>query len=105
MKEITVEELKKKKDAGESFILLDVREPHEYFMADLDGTTRIPLGDLQDKYEELNKSDEIVVMCRSGARSAKATQFLNGQGYKGAANLKGGILAWSKNIDPSIPEY
>jgi rhodanese-related sulfurtransferase len=105
MKEITVEELKKKKDIDENFVLLDVREPHEYYMSDIEGTTRIPLGDLNSKLDELNKNDQIIVLCRSGSRSAKATGLLTENGFSDAANLKGGINEWAKKIDPSLPEY
>lgn len=105
MNEITVTDLKEKKEQDKPFVLLDVREPHEYYIADLPDTTRIPLGDLEGRADELNKEDEIVVMCRSGARSANATNLLTGKGFNNVSNLKGGILAWSREIDPSVPEY
>lgn len=105
MKEVTVTELKEKRDNDDSFVLLDVREPHEYYIADIPDTTRIPLGHLGNRLDELNKEKEIIVMCRSGQRSANATQILDQNGFQNAANLKGGILAWSKEIDPSVPEY
>ncbi len=104
--EITVHELKVRLDAGEDFILLDVREPREYEIANLGGTL-IPLGQLANRLEELAdyKNKSIVVHCRSGARSANAVSFMRAQGFNEAVNLKGGTLAWSREIDPSLPTY
>ena len=79
MKETTVQELKKKKDSNDDFTLLDVREPHEYQISNIDGKL-IPLDDLPGKLDELDKEKEIVVMCRSGARSAQAVQLLEKKG-------------------------
>lgn len=95
MKEITVQELKKKMDQGESFHLIDVREPHEYEEANI-GAQLIPLGDLPDHIEKLKKwqNEEIIMMCRSGQRSGRAQQLLLDAGFEDVANLTGGILAW-----------
>ncbi|MEP1152592.1 MAG: rhodanese-like domain-containing protein [Balneola sp.] len=103
MKEITVQELKDKKESGEDFFLLDVREGFEYMVSNLDGT-HIPLGDLQTRLTEIEdkKDNEVVVMCRSGNRSGKAIDFLEQEGFSNIYNLKGGITAWSKEIDPSM---
>ncbi len=103
--EITVTELKSKLDAGEPLFVLDVREPHEYDICRLDGTTLIPLGQLPSRVNELNSADDIVVHCKSGMRSAKAVNFLQQAGFRKVKNLKGGILAWSDQIDPSVPKY
>jgi sulfur-carrier protein adenylyltransferase/sulfurtransferase len=103
--EITVTELKAKLDAGDNLFVLDVREPHEYDIARLEGTTLIPLGQLPSRVNELNSADDIVVHCRSGVRSAKAVGFLQKAGFQKVKNLKGGILAWSDQIDPSVPKY
>ncbi len=103
--EITVTELKSKLDAGEPLFVLDVREPHEYDICRLDGTTLIPLGQLPNRVNELNSADDIVVHCKSGMRSAKAVNFLRQAGFRKVKNLKGGILAWSDQIDPSVPKY
>jgi len=103
--EITVTELKAKLDAGDNLFVLDVREPHEYDIARLEGTTLIPLGQLPSRVNELNTADDIVVHCRSGVRSAKAVGFLQKAGFQKVKNLKGGILAWSDQIDPSVPKY
>lgn len=104
MKETTVEELKKKMDQEEDFILLDVREPYEYQISNIDGKL-IPQDDLPDRLDELDKSKEIVVMCRSGARSAKACNFLKKNGFNNVSNLKGGVNAWAREIDNSLPVY
>lgn len=104
MKEITVQELKEKKEAGEDFFLLDVREGWEYEVSNIEGV-HIPLGELPDRVGELEdqRHAEFVVMCRSGGRSGRATEFLTAQGFTNVHNLKGGITAWSKEIDPSMP--
>lgn len=104
MKEITVEELKNKKEAGHDFFLLDVREDFEYQVSNLNGE-HIPLGDLPSRVDEIknHKDAEVVVMCRSGGRSGKAVEFLEGEGFSNVHNLKGGITAWSNEIDPSMP--
>jgi sulfur-carrier protein adenylyltransferase/sulfurtransferase len=102
--EITVEEFKRRLDAGEDIYVLDVREPHEYQICNLQGHL-IPLGDLPKRIHELDSSREIVVHCKMGGRSAKAVDFLRQSGFKRASNLAGGILAWSDKIDPSVPKY
>ncbi len=103
--EITPTELKAKLDAGESIFVLDVREPHEYDICRIEGTTLIPLGQLPSRVNELNSADDIVIHCKSGMRSAKATDFLMKAGFRKVKNLKGGILAWSDQVDPSVPKY
>jgi len=102
--EIQVEDLKRHIDANDNIFLLDVREPHEYQICNLGGYL-IPLGDLPKRIHELDSSREIVVHCRSGARSAKAVEFLRQAGFRRSSNLAGGILAWSDRIDPSVPRY
>jgi adenylyltransferase/sulfurtransferase len=102
--EIPVEELKRRLDAGEDIFVLDVREPHEFQICNIHGHL-IPLGDLPKRVHELDSSREIVVHCKSGARSAKAVDFLRQSGFKRASNLTGGILAWADRIDPSLPKY
>lgn len=104
--EITVQELKALLDDGSTPFILDVREEKEYAIANLNGKL-IPLQELPMRMEELeDKKDEmIVVYCRSGARSARAVQYLNAMGFSEAKNLKGGVLAWSRDIDPSMPTY
>jgi molybdopterin/thiamine biosynthesis adenylyltransferase/rhodanese-related sulfurtransferase len=102
--EITVEELKRRLDAKDDLFILDVREPHEYQICNLDGYL-IPLNDLPKRVHELDPSKDLVVHCRSGVRSAKAVEFLQKAGYTKAKNLAGGILAWADRIDPKVPKY
>jgi molybdopterin/thiamine biosynthesis adenylyltransferase/rhodanese-related sulfurtransferase len=102
--EISVEELKRRLDAKEDIYILDVREPHEYQICNLNGHL-IPLNDLPKRVSELDPSKEMVVHCRSGARSARAVGFLRQAGFAKASNLAGGILAWADRVDPKIPKY
>jgi adenylyltransferase/sulfurtransferase len=103
--EIDVKELKRKMDAKEDFYLLDVREPNEFKIGRIPGSTLIPLGEVPQRYQEIPKDKEIVVHCKMGGRSAKAAGFLRQQGFKSVKNLKGGILDWADKIDPSVPKY
>jgi sulfur-carrier protein adenylyltransferase/sulfurtransferase len=102
--EITAKELKARLDRGDDLYILDVREPHEYQICNLGGHL-IPLGDLPNRVSELDSSREIVAHCRSGKRSAEAAEFLRKAGFKKLLNLKGGILAWSDEVDPTVPKY
>jgi sulfur-carrier protein adenylyltransferase/sulfurtransferase len=102
--EMQVEELKRRLDAGEDLFVLDVREPHEYQICNINGHL-IPLGDLPNRVHELDSSREIVAHCRSGVRSAKAVTFLQQAGFKKVHNLAGGILAWADRVDPRMPKY
>jgi adenylyltransferase/sulfurtransferase len=98
-------EVKAKLDRGDRFVLIDVREPHEYQICNIPGAKLIPLGDLPKRVSELNSADEIVAHCKSGMRSAKAVDFLKQAGFRKVRNMKGGILAWSDKVDPSVPKY
>lgn len=102
--EMQPEELKRRLDAGEQLFILDVREPHEYQIANLGGHL-IPLNDLPKRLHELDPNREIVAHCKAGGRSAKAVEFLRQQGFKHVHNLAGGILGWSEKVDPSVPKY
>jgi sulfur-carrier protein adenylyltransferase/sulfurtransferase len=102
--EITPRELKARLDRGEDIYVLDVREPHEYQICNIGGHL-IPLGDLSRRVNELDSSQEIVAHCRSGKRSAEAVEFLRKAGFRKLWNLKGGILAWSDEVDPSVHKY
>ncbi len=102
--EITPRELKTRLDRGDELYILDVREPHEYQICNIDGNL-IPLGELARRVHELDSSIEIVAHCRSGKRSAEAVDFLLKAGFRKIWNLKGGILAWSDEVDPSVPKY
>jgi molybdopterin/thiamine biosynthesis adenylyltransferase/rhodanese-related sulfurtransferase/molybdopterin converting factor small subunit len=103
--EIDPVEVKAKIDRHDPFVLLDVREPHEYQIGNIPYARLIPLGDLPKRVNELNSADEIVAHCKSGMRSAKAVEFLKQAGFKKVKNMKGGILAWSDKVDPSVPKY
>ncbi len=105
IQEISARELKSLIDGHEKFTLVDVREPHEYQIAKIPGSRLIPLGEIAQRANELDTADDIVVHCRSGARSAKAIHALQGMGFKRLRNLKGGILAWSQDVDPAVPQY
>ena len=102
--EISPKDLKARLDRGDDLYILDVREPHEYQICNLNGHL-IPLGELALRAAELDSSQEIVAHCRSGKRSAEAVEFLRKAGFKKLWNLKGGILAWSDEVDPSVPKY
>ncbi|HYP04639.1 MAG TPA: molybdopterin-synthase adenylyltransferase MoeB [Bryobacteraceae bacterium] len=98
-------EVKQKIDRGDDFILIDVREPHEYQICSIPQAKLIPLGEVQKRMNELNTADEIVMHCKGGTRSAKAVDILKQAGFKRVRNMKGGILAWSDKVDPSVPKY
>jgi sulfur-carrier protein adenylyltransferase/sulfurtransferase len=102
--EMTPRELKTRLDRGDDIYVLDVREPHEYQICNIGGHL-IPLGDLSRRVNELDSSREIVAHCRSGKRSAEAAEFLRKAGFRKLWNLRGGILAWSDEVDPSVPKY
>jgi adenylyltransferase/sulfurtransferase len=102
--EITPRQFKARLDRGDDLFVLDVREPHEYQICNLQGHL-IPLGELPRRVHELDSSREIVAHCRSGKRSAEAVDFLRKAGFKKILNLKGGILAWSDEVDSSVPKY
>ena len=102
--QIGPEELKRRQTAGEDVFVLDVREPHEYQIANIGGHL-IPLNDLPKRVDELDRAQKIVVHCKSGGRSQKASEFLQQQGFTHVENLAGGITAWSEKVDPSIPKY
>src|SRR5687768_2183263 len=103
--EITPVDLKKKMDAGETPFVLDVREPNEYQINKIAGSTLIPLGELPRRYQELPRDREIITQCKMGGRSAKAQEFLKSVGFTNVKNLRGGILEWIDKVDPSQPKY
>jgi molybdopterin/thiamine biosynthesis adenylyltransferase/rhodanese-related sulfurtransferase len=102
--EITPRDLKTRLDRGDELFILDVRETHEYQICNLNGHL-IPLGELARRVHELDSSREIVAHCRTGKRSGDAVDFLRKAGFKKIWNLKGGILAWSDEVDPTVPKY
>jgi adenylyltransferase/sulfurtransferase len=105
MKEITVKELKALMDNGADFQLIDVREQHEAEIAEI-GAELIPLGTVPENVDKFAKDKQVVVHCRSGARSGNAIQWLEANhGFDNLYNLKGGILAWADEIDQSVQKY
>ncbi len=104
--ELTPRQFLDRRASGEEMTLLDVRENWEVALAPVPTeTVHIPMGELSDRIAELNTEKEIVVICRSGGRSAQVADFLQRQGFAKVFNLSGGILAWSRVIDPRIPQY
>jgi sulfur-carrier protein adenylyltransferase/sulfurtransferase len=106
MQEITATELKQKMDAGEDVQIIDVREQHEYNYAKIPDTKLIPIGQIMNRMDELDPSRPAVLHCHAGGRSARAIEALKRAGYEGELyNLRGGITAWSDEVDPSVPKY
>lgn len=108
IKEINPNDLNDKIQSGQKIVLLDVREPFEHDLVNINNThALIPLGELEDRIPEIEelKNEEVVVYCRSGARSAKACQILMNNGFNNVTNLQGGINKWSILIEPSNPIY
>jgi sulfur-carrier protein adenylyltransferase/sulfurtransferase len=105
MKEVTVQELQKLKESGADFQLIDVREPHEYDICNLDGEL-IPMSEIPHSVDKIAKDKQVIIHCRSGKRSGDMLLWLEkNHGFKNLYNLKGGVLAWAKEIDPSMPTY
>jgi molybdopterin/thiamine biosynthesis adenylyltransferase/rhodanese-related sulfurtransferase len=102
--EITVQELKERLENGGDVTVLDVREPYEYEVANI-GARLIPLGELPERLVELDKDETFAIHCRTGGRSANAVKLLQDAGFENVYNVKGGIVAWSEEIDPSVPKY
>jgi len=102
---ISVQELKGKMDARDAFELIDVREPFEFEIARIDGAKLIPLGEILERAEELDREQTLIVHCHSGGRSAQAVRLLKQRGFAKVCNLEGGIDAWSDFIDPTVPKY
>ncbi len=103
--EIDPTEVKQKLDRGDNFVLIDVREPHEYRICNIPGAKLIPLGEFPKHVDEFDPAADIVIHCRSGVRSAKACNILRQAGFGSVRNMVGGILAWSDKVDPSVPKY
>ena len=104
--EITVEEVKERLDAGETFTLLDVREPWEFEIAKISGATLMPMGEVPSRaHQELDPEDHIVVVCHHGVRSMNVTVWLRQQGFEKAQSMRSGIDAWSRRVDRMVPVY
>jgi len=104
MKEVTVQELKEMMDRNDEFQLIDVREPFEYEVSNLNGLN-IPLGGIVIESDKVSRDKPVIIQCRSGKRSAQAVMLLEQQGFDNLANLKGGIVAWKEEIDPEMDVY
>lgn len=106
MTEITAKDLKERLDRGDSIQIIDVREPAEYEAARIPNSKLIPLKDVVNRMNEIDPTRETVMHCKMGGRSARAIEALRGAGFTGKLiNLKGGITAWSNDVDPSVPKY
>lgn len=106
MQEITATELKKRLDAGDDIQLIDVRQPDENAFAKIEGSKLIPLGDISRRMDEIDPTRETVIHCKAGGRSAKAIEILQQAGFTGdLKNLRGGITAWSDEVDRNVPKY
>ena len=103
--DITADELAAKLQHNDHLHLIDVREPHELEISQIEGAQLIPLGQLASRLSELDSAEEMVVFCKGGTRSARALELLVSAGFKKVKNLKGGINAWSRDVDPSLPIY
>ena len=102
---ITPLELKKKMDDNDTFVLIDVREPHEAAFCSLPNSILIPLQQIPGRSSEIDKNSHVIVYCRSGGRSADAVNYLMSIGFSKITNLGGGILRWSDDVDQSVPKY
>jgi rhodanese-related sulfurtransferase len=106
VKDLSPTEFLERRAAGEPMTLLDVREDWEISLAPVPSEVlHIPMGEISDRIKELDPHKETVVICRSGGRSAQVAHYLDRQGFDSVANLTGGILAWSRDLDPRIPQY
>ena len=106
IEEISATDLKRRMDEGEDIQLIDVRQPDEWNFARINGAKLIPLGEILNRMNELDPNRETVIHCKMGGRSARAIAALQRAGFKGELkNLKGGITAWSNEVDPKVPKY
>ena len=105
VKTITVGDLKARMDAGEKITILDVREPHELEISAIEGSQRIPKGQVVARAAEIPRDHTVVVQCRTGVRSRDAILMLQPLGFENLVNLKGGINAWAREIDQTLPQY
>lgn len=106
IEEISATDLKRRLDAGENIQLIDVRQPEEWAFAKIEGAKLIPLGEIMRRMGEIDENRETVLHCKMGVRSARAVEALQRAGFKGdLKNLKGGITAWSNEVDPKVPKY
>ena len=106
MQEISATELKQKIDSGDEIQIIDVRQPDEHDFARIPGAKLIPLGEVVGRMSEIDPAKDAVIHCKMGGRSAKAIEALSAAGFSGTLiNLRGGITAWSNEVDPKVPKY
>ena len=105
VREISVAELKARRDRGEKPLVIDVREPWELQLASIPDVVPVPMNQVPARFGEFSKDVETIVMCHAGGRSMRVAQFLAAQGFTNVANLAGGISAWSETIDATVPQY
>ena len=106
IQEISATDLKRRMDAGEDIQLIDVRQPEEWSVARIEGAKLIPLGEILNRMSEIDENRETVLHCKMGTRSARGVEALQRAGFKGdLKNLKGGITAWSNEVDPAVLKY
>ena len=105
VRELSPAEYVKESAANPRVLLIDVREAWELKIASLPGAVHIPMGEVPARLAEIDRSRDVVVMCRSGGRSLSIARFLDAQGYGSVANLTGGVLAWSRDVDPTVATY
>jgi|SRR6185436_13253801 len=105
LREISVEELKARRDRGENPLVLDVREAWELQLASLPGVVHVPMNEVPARIAEFSREAETIVMCHAGGRSMRVAQFLVNQGFTNVVNLAGGIAAWSESVDATVPRY
>jgi len=105
IRDISVEELKARRDRGENPLVLDVREDWELQLARIPNVLHVPMNQLPERLAEFSREAETIVMCHAGGRSMRVAQFLSNQGFTNVANLAGGISAWSEVVDATVPQY
>ena len=105
VREISVLELKARRDRGEMPLVLDVREDWEVQLASIPGVVHVPMNQVPARLAEFVRDAETIVMCHAGGRSMRVAQYLSNQGFTNVANLAGGIAAWSDEVDATVPHY
>ena len=105
IREISVEELKARRDRGENPLVVDVREDWELQLASIPGVVHVPMNQVPARLSEFSRGTETIVMCHAGGRSMRVAEFLEKQGFTNVANLSGGISAWSQAVDATVPQY
>jgi rhodanese-related sulfurtransferase len=103
--EISATEVKRRMDAGEKFMLVDVREPHEHALCQIEGAVLIPMGTIPSNLQRLDADEEVICFCHHGMRSLDVANWLRSRGVSSAKSMSGGIDRWSLEIDPKVPRY